>query len=181
MVDYPTDMFFMNLFTSTPKSTNPFRNADEDKQSHGANVGSLDIKNMPKSPTNPFLIDDNPTQPWKTRNPFQSEDLFDNSNKFTAFSSTKSNKFRKPVKLPDDYDGRSSLRDYLTHFNRCSIVNEWNEEESAIFLSASLRGEAQKLLHGIIDIDCRNYNKLVAHVWRHVLESKLKRNCTKYA
>ena len=67
----------------------------------------------------------------------------------------------KPVKNPADYDGTQSLRDYLKHFERCSVVNGWSKEEAAVFLAASLRGEAQKVLNGLSDTDCRDYKKIV--------------------
>ena len=62
---------------------------------------------------------------------------------------------------PADYDGTQSLRDYLRHFERCSVANGWSKEEAAVFLAASLRGEAQKVLNGLSDTDCRNYKKIV--------------------
>ena len=70
----------------------------------------------------------------------------------------------KPVKNPVDYDGTQSLRDYLKHFERCSVVNSWSKEEAAVFLAASLRGEAQKVLTGLSDTDCRNYEKIVGRL-----------------
>ncbi|KAL9985072.1 hypothetical protein ACROYT_G007433 [Oculina patagonica] len=109
-------------------------------------------------------------------NPFASENQLNNSgtyssNPFASSESEPSNnsadlftnrrKFSKPVKNPADYDGTQSLRDYLKHFERCSVVNGWNEDEAAVFLAASLRGEAQKVLNGMSDSDCRNYAKIV--------------------
>ena len=67
----------------------------------------------------------------------------------------------KPVKNPADYDGTQSVRDYLRHFKRCSVVNGWIKEEAALFLSAGLRGEAQKVLNILSDTDCRNYKDIV--------------------
>ena len=81
-----------------------------------------------------------------------------------ASKSKSTSGFRKPVKLPDDYNGKTSLRDYLRHFNRCAVVNDWSPEESAVFLSATLHGDAQKILHGVPDNDCQDYNKLVAQL-----------------
>ena len=49
----------------------------------------------------------------------------------------------------------------MKHFERCSVVNGWNQEEAALFLAAGLRGEAQKVLNGMSDSDCRNYAKIV--------------------
>ena len=67
----------------------------------------------------------------------------------------------KPVKNPVDYDGTQLLRDYLKHFERCSVVNGWSKEEAAVFLAASLHGEAQKVLNGLSDTNCRDYKKVV--------------------
>lgn len=32
-------------------------------------------------------------------------------------------KIRKPVQLPEDFDGKQPLKEYLMHFERCAIVN----------------------------------------------------------
>lgn len=47
------------------------------------------------------------------------------------------------------------------HFERCAIVNGWNEEEKAMCLAASLRGESRELLSGRSDEECRQYTKIV--------------------
>ena len=69
--------------------------------------------------------------------------------------------FAPKTRLHADYDGTQWLRDYLKHFEHCSVVNGWNQEEAALFLAAGLRGEAQKVLNGMSDSDCRNYAKIV--------------------
>ena len=75
------------------------------------------------------------------------------SDNYSADLFTHHRKFMKPVKNPADYDGTQSLRDYLKHFEHCSVVNGWSKEEAAIFLAASLRGEAQKVLNGLSETD----------------------------
>ena len=70
-------------------------------------------------------------------------------------------KLNKPIKNPADYDGTRLLCDYLKHFERCSVVNGWNQEEAALFLATGLWGEAQKVLNGMSDNDCWNYAKIV--------------------
>ena len=47
-------------------------------------------------------------------------------------------KLNKPIKNPADYDGTRLLCDYLKHFERCSVVNGWNQEEAALFLATGL-------------------------------------------
>ena len=66
------------------------------------------------------------------------------SDNYSADLFTHHRKFMKPVKNPADYDGTQALRDYLKHFERCPVVNGWSKEEAAVFLAASLPGEAQK-------------------------------------
>ena len=117
----------------------------------------------PFKPGNPFTpVTDSPLDLSQRRrfhsaNPFASDSQLDNNSALF----TPRQKFDKPVKNPADYDGTESLRDYLKHFERCSAVNGWSREEAAVFLAASLRSEAQKVLHGMSNNDCRNYEKIV--------------------
>ena len=70
-------------------------------------------------------------------------------------------KIKKPVKLPEDVDGKQPLKEYLMHFERCAIVNGWNEEDKAMFLTASLRGDSRKLLSRLTELECKQYSKIV--------------------
>lgn len=45
-----------------------------------------------------------------------------------------------------------------------NYFNGWDDEESAVFLTSSLRGEAQKVMSGLSDIDCRDYKKIVGRL-----------------
>ena len=66
-----------------------------------------------------------------------------------------------PVRLPEDFDGKQPLKEYLMHFERCAIVNGWNEEDKAMFLTVSLRGDSRKLLSGLTELECKHYSKIV--------------------
>ena len=102
-------------------------------------------------PTNPFTpasdLSGNyfgsPSRQFHSENPFVPESDTDHN---SADLFIQRRKFNKPVKNPADYDGSQSLRDYLRHFERCSVVNGWSKDEAAISLATSLRGEAQKSL-----------------------------------
>ena len=65
------------------------------------------------------------------------------------------------MKLPEDFDGKQPLKEYLLHFERCSLINGWTEEKKAMFLAASLRGESRKLLSGLTESEGRQYAKIV--------------------
>lgn len=134
------DSGFKEMSCSTPvnpfKPGNPFTPASDSSLDPSVNYFGSSSRRFPSA--NPFAPEND------------SADLFTHHRKFT-----------KPVKNPADYDGTQSLRDYLKHFERCSVVNGWSKEEAAVFLAASLRGEAQKVLNGMSDGDCQNYAKIV--------------------
>ena len=70
-------------------------------------------------------------------------------------------KIKKPVKLPEDFDDKQPLKEYFMHFERWGIVNGWNEEDKAMFLTASLRGDSRKRLSGLTELECKQYSKIV--------------------
>ena len=96
----------------------------------------------------------------KSKNPFRLEsDLctFDES----TDQSASERKIKKLVKLPDDFDGKQLLKQYLMHFERCLIINGWDIEEKAMFLAATLRGDSRKLLNELTNAESRSYLKIV--------------------
>lgn len=52
----------------------------------------------------------------------------------------------KPNVTPDKFDGRTPWRDYFRHFEACKIANNWGDDQAKVFLAASLRGPALKIL-----------------------------------
>ena len=98
----------------------------------------------------------------KSGNPFRIEnDLWPLAKSSACVEQTADRTVKKLDKLPEDFDGKQPLKEYLMHFERCSIVNGWNEEEKAMILTASLRRENRKLLSGLTDAECRQYGKIV--------------------
>ena len=54
---------------------------------------------------------------------------------------------RIPVLMkPATYDGKSSCLDYKSHFEACATLGHWSEEDKAMYLAVSLRGQAQSVL-----------------------------------
>jgi hypothetical protein len=59
------------------------------------------------------------------------------------------------------YDGTSSWLDYKSHFDACSRINQWSENEKGLYLAVALRGQAQGIL-GDLPIDKQqDYKSLV--------------------
>ena len=164
---------------STPISPqNPFKQDLEDVSQffvHSEVEGSSDtqVAATPRAKSNPFSSDSGfaePTTPLATSasqptvavqscNPFRRDETVLNAEKSLALSADR--RIRKPVKLPEDFDGKQPLKEYLLHFERCSLINGWTEEEKAMFLAASLRGESRKLLSGLTESEGRQYAKIV--------------------
>jgi len=96
--------------------------------------------------------------PIRCKNPFK-PDFEDLSNLFRPIE--ESSTIQQPVKLPEDFDGKQPFKQYLMHFERCAIVNGWNEEDKAMFLTASLCGDSRKLLSGLTELECKQYSKIV--------------------
>ena len=61
---------------------------------------------------------------------------------------------------PDIYHGKTSWDDYFSHFKTVAELNGWNEHEKALFLAASLRGEASQVLRCLPQHILRNFTEL---------------------
>lgn len=48
--------------------------------------------------------------------------------------------------IPETYNGKTSLDDYITHFKMCWRRNRWTEEEVAETLASCLHGDAVRIL-----------------------------------
>ena len=77
-----------------------------------------------------------------------------------------SNRKRSIMMKPATYDGTSSWIDYKAHFEACCEINKWTEREKGLYLSVSLRGQAQGVF-GNLTNKSLSYDELV-----HVLEER---------
>lgn len=54
---------------------------------------------------------------------------------------------RIPINNPqlrqDTYEGPNQCEEYLSHFEDCAELNEWNNKQKVLFLASSLRGPAR--------------------------------------
>ena len=106
----------------------PFAMAENSIVDSGVKGMSCSMPVNPFKPTNPFTPASDssvnyfgsPSRRFHSANPFAPESDTDHN---SADLFTQRRKFNKPVKNPADYDGSQSLRDYLRHFERCSVVN----------------------------------------------------------
>ncbi len=62
---------------------------------------------------------------------------------------------------PDFYDGVGMWTDYQSHFEACSDINGWTNEEKASYLAVYLRGQARKVLTDLPDRWRTDYQSLV--------------------
>ncbi|XP_053391746.1 uncharacterized protein LOC128554497 [Mercenaria mercenaria] len=68
---------------------------------------------------------------------------------------------RTVMMKPATYDGTNSWIDYKAHFEACSEINKWTEKEKGLYLSVSLRGQAQGVF-GNLTNKTPNYEELVS-------------------
>ena len=61
---------------------------------------------------------------------------------------------------PATYDGSGSCTDYKAAFDACSNLNGWDDKLKGLYLSVSLRGQAQGVF-GNLDTERTDYSSLV--------------------
>jgi hypothetical protein len=59
------------------------------------------------------------------------------------------------------YDGTSSWLDFKSHFDACSRINQWSENEKGLYLAVALRGQAQGILGDLAIDKQQDYKSLV--------------------
>ena len=75
---------------------------------------------------------------------------------------TKERSIRPPVLIkPSTYDGTSSWLDYKSHFEACASLGHWSDEEKAMYLAVSLRGQAQSVLGDLAGGVPKKYGELI--------------------
>jgi len=67
---------------------------------------------------------------------------------------------RTTIMKPATYDGTGSWTDYKAHFQACAELNKWSYAEKGLYLSVSLRGQAQGVF-GNIASKSSDYDGLV--------------------
>ena len=69
---------------------------------------------------------------------------------------------RPPVLMkPATYDGKSSWLDYKSQFEACATLGHWSEEDKAMYLAVSLRGQAQSVLGDLAGGVPKKYGELI--------------------
>ena len=69
---------------------------------------------------------------------------------------------RTPVLMkPATYDGKSTWLDYKSHLEACATLGHWSEEDKAMYLAVSLRGQAQFVFGDLPGGVPRKYGELI--------------------
>ena len=64
------------------------------------------------------------------------------------------------VMKPATYDGSVAWTDYKAHFEACAKLIDWTNEQKGLYLSVSLRGQAQGV-YGNLGSEKHDYDDLV--------------------
>ena len=70
-------------------------------------------------------------------------------------------KVHVPNIKPDTYDGTGSFEQYMSHFDDCAELSNWNERTRVLILASGLRGTARNFYMSLPDSDRRHYSTLV--------------------
>ena len=69
--------------------------------------------------------------------------------------------FKRKEKEPDKFDGKNvEWRDYIVHFEKVAMWNNWHDSEKAQQLAMCLRGQAQKLLGQLRPSELNDFEQL---------------------
>jgi hypothetical protein len=63
---------------------------------------------------------------------------------------------------PEKYNGKTSVEDFIEHFEQVSLWNQWNGEEKALQLEMCLRGAAKSSFKTIPEIHKTNYLSILS-------------------
>ena len=120
---------------STPlSSTNPFK---QDLEQFETPLATSLFGNHQPSARDSFSVENAPATSVirliiGSNNPFTNSIQATNKNHFGHEHATKASIRGQPEKVPDDYDGKQPLREYLIHFETCVSINGWHNGEKAM-------------------------------------------------
>ena len=66
----------------------------------------------------------------------------------------------RPVVLPDEYTGDEDWLDWLTHFELCAKINDWDDKSKTAFLAVRLKRSAQQVYRDLPEATTKSYDDL---------------------
>ena len=76
----------------------------------------------------------------------------------SIFDETEKNTSR-PVVLPDEYTGDEDWLDWLTHFELCAKINDWDDKSKTAFLAVRLKRLAQQVYRDLPEATTKSYDE----------------------
>ena len=87
--------------------------------------------------------------------------------KYQAETNSRSGQnYGRPNIMPSPFDGTSNWDDYVIQFELIAEINGWPDTRKALFLAASLKGQARAILSDLDSAKRRDYNELTAALAR---------------
>ena len=89
--------------------------------------------------------------------------IFDQPDKFVTYRKNKTGStttVREVMMKPATFDGTAAWMDYKAHFEACAELNNWTNDQKGLYLSVSLRGQAQGVF-GNLGTGKHTYDELV--------------------
>ncbi|CAB4043952.1 Hypothetical predicted protein, partial [Paramuricea clavata] len=71
----------------------------------------------------------------------------------------------RPIVMPDVYTGEDWI-DWITNFELCARINEWDNKSKSAFLAVKLKKQAQRVYRDLSSVVKENYDELKAGSWQ---------------
>jgi len=84
----------------------------------------------------------------------------------SSASSRRGNRRKAGTKLPHFDEHKDNIDSYLRRFERYAALQDWQEDDWAIYLSALLKGRALEVYSRLTETEARSYSKLKSALLR---------------
>ena len=91
------------------------------------------------------------------------------ANSHTAIRDHSSGDYRpipKMVVKPEKYEGKGDWSEYISHFNDCAALGNWDDRTKCLILAANLHGAARKYYTGLSADEKKHYERLTSALRR---------------
>ena len=73
-------------------------------------------------------------------------------------------RFSGPSLKPDPFSGHENWEEYISHFENCADLSQWDHRQKVLMLAASLRGQARTFYMSLSQHEKNSYRSLVANL-----------------
>ena len=80
--------------------------------------------------------------------------------------------YQGPTLKPDPYSGQENWEEYISHFENCADLCQWDHRQKVLMLAASFRGQARTFYMSLSHSEKANYRLLVSTLYHRFGSSR---------